>query len=332
MRTTSRLIAAFLCVLMSAQIAAAQQWKISGPYTHANLAVYLVHGQSTTQTEYLTLAEALVQDKVTVYEGEQNQLSIENRSSQLIYVQAGDIVKGGHQDRSLGTDYVLAPNSGQRSIAAFCVEAGRSSARGDEPVDRFTSSDNLLAGRVLKLAGNENFRGSRQQLVWDEIESTQRKLSTGVKANFETDLVSPTSFELTLENANVRRGVQPYVNAIGGAIEGKDDVIGCAVAINGRFSGADVYGSSALFRKLWPRLLNSAAVEAVAELKPGDQVAAPAADAIRVALKEAERGEVKETRVNERTLVKAMESHRAMLFETLESGESFLHRGYFSKD
>ncbi|MFX5484718.1 DUF6569 family protein, partial [Acinetobacter baumannii] len=43
------------------------------------------------------------------------------------------------------------------------------------------------------------------------------------------------------------------------------DVVGYAFAINGKVNSADVYASHDLFKKLWPKLLNSSAVEAVAE-------------------------------------------------------------------
>jgi len=53
------------------------------------------------------------QKKVTVFEtGNVNQLAIENTSAETVYVQGGDIVKGGQQDRVFTTDLVLPPKSG----------------------------------------------------------------------------------------------------------------------------------------------------------------------------------------------------------------------------
>jgi hypothetical protein len=45
--------------------------------------------------------------------------------------------------------------------------------------------------------------------------------------------------------------------------------------VNGQVTGAEVYASNALFRKAWPKLLNSAAVEAVAELTDKPSAAPP---------------------------------------------------------
>jgi hypothetical protein len=67
-------------------------------------------------------------------------------------------------------------------------------------------------------------------------------------------------------------------------------------------------------------------------MRSADSGHAPAGDAIRVILMEAARGEAKETRVNERTLMRVIESHRPMLIETFDSPSAFLHRSYFAKD
>ena len=84
---------------------------------------------------FITLQEALVQKKVIVRETrEVNELSIENISGEEVYVQSGDIVKGGQQDRMMAVDLILPPRSGKIPISAFCVENGRWSQRGSEAV------------------------------------------------------------------------------------------------------------------------------------------------------------------------------------------------------
>ena len=48
----------------------ASEYRISGPYSHANLAVFLIHGKETLEgKEFLTLQEALEQKKVVVEKG-----------------------------------------------------------------------------------------------------------------------------------------------------------------------------------------------------------------------------------------------------------------------
>src|SRR4029453_14692317 len=76
-------------------------YRISGPYTHKNLSVFLAHGKDLLKGHsFLTLQEALAQKKVIVYETKDvNELSIKNLSNQDIYVQSGDIFRGGDRDR-----------------------------------------------------------------------------------------------------------------------------------------------------------------------------------------------------------------------------------------
>ena len=109
----------------------ADDYRVSGPVVHENLAIYLIHGKSAPGTVPLTLDEALAKRVVKVHEtGNVNQLQIENLGSEEVFVQSGDIVKGGQQDRVLSVSLVLPPKSGRINIASFCVEQGRWSARG----------------------------------------------------------------------------------------------------------------------------------------------------------------------------------------------------------
>jgi hypothetical protein len=76
--------------------ASAEPPQVTGPFVHENLAVYLVHGKSAPGPVPLTLEEALARGAVEVREtGSVNELSIQNRSAEEVFVQAGDIVKGG---------------------------------------------------------------------------------------------------------------------------------------------------------------------------------------------------------------------------------------------
>jgi len=69
---------------------------------------------------------------------------------------------------------------------------------------------------------------------------------------------------LTLEDKNLENAVEPYLRKLEPVVQGKDDVIGCAVAVNGAIESADVYASHALFAKVWPTLLRGGAVDALA--------------------------------------------------------------------
>ena len=121
--------------------------------SHANLAVYFVHGVSAGGAVPLTLQEALAKGSVQVIEtGRVNELQIENTGSEQVFIQAGDIVKGGKQDRVLTVSFLLPANSGRLPIASFCVEQGRWSARGKEDQAKFSSAGEAMPSRSALLA------------------------------------------------------------------------------------------------------------------------------------------------------------------------------------
>src|SRR5207248_3187508 len=115
------------------------------------------------------------------------------------------------------------------------------------------------------------------------------------------------------------------------APEGKADVIGYAAAINGKVENADVYGSSALFAKLWPRLLRASAIEAVAGMQPGKKFEPATAGAVTALLAVAEKGQKKEEKqVGGRAHLTTRQAGQHFLFETRDQAQQALpvHKSY----
>jgi hypothetical protein len=307
------------------------EFRLEGPFTQGNLTVFLIHGKDKIKGQtFITLQEALVQKKVIVRETrEVNELSIENISSEEVFVQSGDIVKGGQQDRMLVVDLILPPRSGKVPIAAFCVENGRWSRRGNEEVTTFNSSSNVVASREVKLAAKA--RGSQGE-VWREVAAAQDKLSANVGGSVKNE-ASPTSFQLALENKEVQKTAENYINALSGIVNGKPDVIGYVFAINGKINSADIYASNALFKKLWPRLLQASAIEAIAELRRGEKFEAPPADAVRGFLDDS-KGTEKQKDVSDRVQVMTRESSGSVFFETRDRAKAdvWVHRNVIKKN
>jgi len=133
--------------------AQAADQRISGPYTHDNLTIFLVHGASSQGPVPLTLEEALERGSVKVHEtGSVGELEIENEGEEAVFVHAGDIVKGGQQDRVVTASLIMKSKSGRLPLAVFCVESGRWAARGDEDKATFASAKDMLPTREAKLA------------------------------------------------------------------------------------------------------------------------------------------------------------------------------------
>jgi hypothetical protein len=311
---------------------AKDDYRLEGPFTHGNLSVFLIHGQDRIKGQtFITLQEALIQKKVIVRETrEVNELSIENISGQEVYVQSGDIVKGGQQDRMMAVDLILPPRSGKIPISAFCVENGRWSQRGSEAVSTFNSSGNAVASREVKLAAKMK---SSQTEVWREVSVAQDKLSSNTGTNVKSQ-DSPTSFQLALENKSVQANADSYVKALGGLLETRTDVIGYVFAINGKINSADVYASSTLFKKLWPKLLQASAIEAVAELRRGEKFDAPKPAEVQGFLDDGNKGVEKEQAVSSRVQMVTRDSKDNVSFDTRDRAASgvVVHRNIIKKN
>ncbi|HJT67323.1 MAG TPA: DUF6569 family protein [Pyrinomonadaceae bacterium] len=307
-------------------------YRISGPYTHKNLTVFLIHGKDLLPgKDFLTLQEALAQKKVRVYETKDvNELAIRNFSNQDVYVQAGDIVRGGDQDRMISIDFIVPPRSGRMPIAAFCVESGRWSQRGNEQSAWFSSSENAAATRELKLAAKS---AQSQQAVWENVSVAQQKLSQNVSA---VVTVTGTSYELSVENAKVKENTAAYIDALSGILRNKSDVIGYAFAINGQVNSADVYASHTLFTKLWPKLLKATATEALSELNQEAKAESPAPvadETIHAFLAASEQPKPQSKAVTERVRVVTREDDKNVFFETQDrrQNDAWVHRNYIRK-
>jgi hypothetical protein len=305
--------------------------QISGPYRHDNLIVFLLHGDDALRGKsYLTLEEALRDKRVVVHEtGDVQELAIENVSSAEVYVQAGDIVKGGRQDRVLQVDLILPPRSGKVPIASFCVEQGRWSRRGAESAVMFDDAAHALSSKDLKMAAK---RDRSQGDVWREVSESQDKLSAALRADVAAP-ASPTSLRLTLENREVKQGAEGYVRALSDIIHRRKDSIGYAFAINGKLNSADVYGSSHLFQKMWPKMLRAAAVEAMAEKSAA--AGSPEIDptSVRALLaRPAGEGSPRRHEVSGRVERVTQERKDAVVFETVErESGTLVHVNYLTR-
>jgi len=305
-------------------------YRISEPVTYKNLTIFLIHGKDAiTKGNILTLQEAMERDILIVYEtSEVNTLAVENVSKEYqVFIQSGDIVKGGKQDRVLAVSILIPAMSGRIEIASFCVESGRWEKRGREDAGKFSSSNDRIVSKDLKIAANKT---KSQQEVWAKVGEAQGKLSRNVGGTVNSG-VSATSLQLSLEDKKVTATVDEYINKLSAAIAGKNDVVGYAFAINGKINSADVYVSNALFKKLWPRMLKASAVEAVAELDGRSKIyaAAPKSASVTEFMEESEKGRAQEKRGPGKTMVTTRESKENVVFEARdEKADAVIHKSY----
>ncbi|HEY8184950.1 MAG TPA: DUF6569 family protein [Pyrinomonadaceae bacterium] len=312
--------------------AAVSNYELSGPYTYENLTIFLIHGPDQPNSKvFMPLQEAMERKVVIVHEtSDVNELAIENVSrTEEVLVQAGDIVKGGQQDRVLAVDLLLPPRSGRIPIDAFCVEQGRWQQRGQEGVAQFDSSNEMVATRSLKMAAKE---AKSQSGVWREVGEAQTKLSRSVDEDVRSS-VSRSSLQLALENEKVHQSTTAYVTKLSSIMEGKNDVIGYVFAINDKINSADLYSSHELFRRFWPKLLKTTAIEAVAERASGQKGETVSAEAMKAFFASAERGKESTSNVTDRYQMIKREGEQGLFFETRDLSQKgvWLHRSFLAK-
>ena len=330
--------------------------RISGPVVHENLAVYFIHGKSAAGKVPLTLEEAMAKGVVKVRETSNvNQLEIENLGNDEVFVQSGDIVKGGKQDRTLMVSLVLPPKSGAVPIASFCVEQGRWTARGREDAGNFSTASAAVPSREMKLAmkapipaaapapRDPSRRGNivsldetsaRQQQVWNNVQKTQSRLTSSLGASVRS-AQSASSLQLALENEKLVDAQKGYIKALKAAGEKDDDIVGFVFAVNGELNSADVYPSNGLFRKMWIKLITASAIEAIGH-KDQPAVAPPSVEAVTAFLAVADAGTASEKALNAGVKLETREADKAYLFETARvasptSPASWVHRNYLAR-
>jgi hypothetical protein len=308
-------------------VAGAKDVKVSGPFAHANLGIFLIHGPDKHKgRSFLTLHDALAGGQAVVHD--RGNVVVENLSDRDLFIQSGDIVKGGNQDRTIEYDQLLPPRSGPITVAANCVEQGRSFPRGAESAAQFMSAAEQLPTRSLRLA---NLHRHSQPEVWSGVQQTQVKLSRSVGVSVLAPL-STSSLQLTLETDGVQRSIHEYLDKLMPSTEGKKDVIGFAVVVNGKIQSADVYASAALFERLWPKLVKAAAIEALAERSQG-RFELPKAQAVQAFLSEPASGAAIRRDIPGQVRMVSQESARSVLYDACDVGRHNLviHRCVLAK-
>lgn len=326
-----------VCTLMliifaiSSTVIAQNGYKISAPHSYKNLTIFLIHGKDESSGKnVLTLQEAMQLKVLRVYEtSDVNELAVENISKQFdVFIQSGDIVKGGKQDRVLSVSIIIPARSGRILISAFCVESGRWEKRGEEDARQFSSSNDRLVTRDLKLAANKS---SSQQEVWAMVGEAQARLSRNVGGAVAAG-TSATSLQLSLENNKVSANSAEYMRKLANLLDGKNDVIGYAFAINGKLNSADIYSSNALFKKLWTKMLKATTIEAVAEFNGKSTVSNTKAADVSLFISDSDKAKSVEKAASGTSRITTRENNENILFESRdEKRKVIIHRSYVKK-
>jgi len=286
----------------------ASGYQVLEPIRQGSLTVFpVVASKSYPTGEFLTLDEGLRSGEVVVTEfgnirglvrrqttpsfqrdsAQVNQLALINNSKRPLLLLAGEIVAGGKQDRVIGKDRIVRPESDPIDLSVFCVEPGRwvatSEQFGTSGATYGSAAGGTAAGSTKAKAGTlmaqpsvrAKAMGDKDQVqVWAEVKKEQQAMSTEMAVISPSPMAadriaSTSSYAVVMENKDVKQEVdklakpieQNYQSLIKQLRDRK--AVGVVVAVNGRVIWSDIFASTELLEKYWPKLVLSYASEAV---------------------------------------------------------------------
>jgi hypothetical protein len=234
----------------------------SSPVRHENLEIQFLIGPSVPP-DYLTLAEGCSQQVVEIFEtGRVGRLAVLNKSTDRpLFIQLGELLKGGLQDRTVATDLVLDPGEKYDGLQSYCVERARWCKRQAEDHTKFTHGQEFVSTKPLRKSVECR---ADQAEVWAAVSKAQVEMASAVPGYQESD-ASPSSYKLSLEDAALQKNVEEWFHVIHERSPLDEKTVGVAVTINGQLEKIDWYGHAQTFHRLWAGLLRAAILEALLE-------------------------------------------------------------------
>src|SRR5208282_2328253 len=287
------------CVVQAGEVAPASGYSLLSPIRSSNLTVFpVVATKSYDTAEFLTLDEGLRTGEVVVTEAGQaqglirrrpgepavihpvrgaqvNQLVLVNNSKRPLLLLAGEIVTGGKQDRVIGKDRIVPAESDPVDLSVFCVEPGRWVAANGK--DEF-SLEGGMHGNVASPSVRASAMGAKnQQQVWDDVAKSKQAMSLVVTAPAAAEVNSTSSYARVMDNKEVQQKVDAVAEPVQRNYESvirqlrDKNAVGVVVSVNGEIVWADIFASTQLLQKYWPKLVRSYATEAVVTRAKGGE-------------------------------------------------------------
>lgn len=185
-----------------------------------------------------------------------NTLYIQNNGKDTVFIMAGEVVKGGKQDRVIAMDMIIPPNSQPIDLSVFCVEHGRWTYGGNEAADGFTGHANVANTSVRKAAIVQK----DQSAVWGKVE----EVTVANKATSSTGTLNALE-----KNVDYQKELSAYERKFADLPASAPSIIGVVAVTGNRIIGCDMFATPDLFRNAFPDLLKSYASEAITS---GEQV------------------------------------------------------------
>ena len=283
------------CLIRAGEVPATSNYSLLSPIRSGNLTIFpVVANRAFDTSQFITLEEGVRSGDVVITEAGQaqglirrrhggtnvihpvrdaqvNSLVLVNNSRRPLLLLAGEIVTGGKQDRVIGKDRIVPAESDPIDLGVFCVEPGRWVAAGDKY--EFSSTRNGVALFAAPTVRSKAMAAKDQQDVWNEVRNSQRAMAETVEVTGGAAAVpsinGTSSYARVMENKDVQtrieRVAEPMERDYQSVIHQLRDknAVGVVVAVNGDVVWADLFASTQLLQKYWPKLVRSYATEAV---------------------------------------------------------------------
>ena len=259
----------------------ASGYKVLAPIRQGNLTVFPVVAAVSHDThDFLTLDEGVRSGEVVVSESgsiqplrrrqtgvprdgaQVNQLVLVNNSKRPLILLAGEIVTGGKQDRVIGKDRIVPAESDPIDLSVFCVEPGRWTGASS----KFGSMDSAMAQPGVRAKAMDE---KNQAMVWSEVAKAKESMRAQLPAPAAQAVGETSSYARVMDNKEVKDKVDSVATPIQRNYESvirqlRDrNAVGVVAAVNGEIVWADIFASTDLLQKYWPKLVRSYAAEAV---------------------------------------------------------------------
>jgi hypothetical protein len=131
-----------------------------------------------------------------------------------------------------------------------------------------------------------------------------------------------------LQNRRLAQALRSHVDALRAAGDTAGTITGAVFVVNGNVTGAELYQSHELFRRMWSKLLRTYAIEAIAA-KDLPSHSLPPVNEVRALLAAAQAGPAREQQPGTGNFVP--DGGTAVYTESVGRDGTWIHRGYLPK-
>ena len=229
--------------------------KVGWKQSHRNLAAFPILSGYPTALDYITLDEALAGGFIEVTEVSQGgavpELKVVNKSPRMVLILDGEELVGAKQNRIVNTTILIQANS-TTMIPVSCVEQGRWYYRSPS----FASEERIMSPALRAMKAERVHRSVRetgtfrsdQGRIWEEISEKAHRRGTESSTMALADIYEKERSSLT-KYVKHFRPVEMQVGAV--------------FLINGKVVGLDSFGKPEPLTKVFKKLVESYALDAV---------------------------------------------------------------------